>query len=52
MSGPKGCGYQLQLITQEDADIMKVSDLKGNDVAHVTPSSNPITTGFYNAENH
>lgn len=33
-------GYKLQLITQKDSDIMKVSDLKGKKVAHVTPSSN------------
>jgi phosphonate transport system substrate-binding protein len=33
-------GYRLQLITQKDSDIMKVSDLKGRKVAHVTPSSN------------
>jgi phosphonate transport system substrate-binding protein len=33
-------GYKLQLITQKDSDIMKVSDLKGRKVAHVTPSSN------------
>jgi phosphonate transport system substrate-binding protein len=33
-------GYTLQLITQKDSDIMKVSDLKGRKVAHVTPSSN------------
>jgi len=33
-------GYKLQLITQKDSDIKKVSDLKGKRVAHVTPSSN------------
>ena len=33
-------GYKLQLITQKDSGIMKVSDLKGKRVAHVTPSSN------------
>ncbi len=33
-------GYRLQLITQKDSDIYKVSDLKGRNVAHVTPSSN------------
>ena len=33
-------GYRLQLITHKDTDIMKVSDLKGRKVAHVTPSSN------------
>jgi len=33
-------GYKLQLITQKDSDIKKVSDLKGRKVAHVTPSSN------------
>ena len=36
MSGPKGYGYKLQLITQKDSDIMKVSDLKGVD---------PVTLG-------
>ena len=33
-------GYRLQLITHKDTDIMKVADLKGRNVAHVTPSSN------------
>lgn len=33
-------GYKLQLITQKDSDIKKVSDLKGRKIAHVTPSSN------------
>ncbi len=33
-------GYKLQLITQKDSGIMKVADLKGKRVAHVTPSSN------------
>ncbi len=33
-------GYRLQLITHKDTDIMKVSDLRGRKVAHVTPSSN------------
>ncbi len=33
-------GYRLQLITHKDTDIMKISDLKGRKVAHVTPSSN------------
>lgn len=33
-------GYKLQLITHKSTDIMKVSDLKGRKVAHVTPSSN------------
>jgi len=33
-------GYKLQLITHKDTDITKVSDLKGRNVAHVTPSSN------------
>ena len=33
-------GYKLQLITHKDTDIRKVSDLKGRNVAHVTPSSN------------
>ena len=40
MSGPKGYGYKLQLITHKDSDIMKISDLKGRNIAHVTPSSN------------
>ena len=40
MSGPKGFGYKLQLITHKDTDIKKVSDLKGRKIAHVTPSSN------------
>jgi phosphonate transport system substrate-binding protein len=40
MSGAKGFGYKLQLITHRDSDITKVSDLKGRKVAHVTPSSN------------
>jgi len=40
MSGPKGFGYKLQLITHKDSDIMKVSDMKGRNIAHVTPSSN------------
>jgi len=52
MSGPKGCGYQLQLITHKDSNIIKVSDLKGTDVARVIPSSNPITTEFYHAKNY
>ena len=33
-------GYKLQLITHKDTDIMKVSDMKGRNIAHVTPSSN------------
>jgi phosphonate transport system substrate-binding protein len=33
-------GYRLQLITQKTSDIMKVSDMKGRKIAHVTPSSN------------
>ena len=33
-------GYRLQLITHKDSDIMKVADLKGRKVAHVTPASN------------
>ena len=33
-------GYKLQVITQADSNINKVSDLKGRKVAHVTPSSN------------
>jgi phosphonate transport system substrate-binding protein len=40
MSGAKGYGYQLQLITHKDSDIKEVKDLKGRNVAHVTPSSN------------
>lgn len=40
MSGPKGYGYKLQLITHKDSDVMKVSDMKGKKIAHVTPSSN------------
>ena len=40
MSGPKGFGYKLQLITHKDSNIMKVSDMKGKNIAHVTPSSN------------
>ena len=33
-------GYKLQLITHKDSDIKEVADLKGRNVAHVTPSSN------------
>jgi len=33
-------GYRLQLITHKSTDIMKVSDMKGRKIAHVTPSSN------------
>lgn len=33
-------GYKLQLITHTSTDIKKVTDLKGRNVAHVTPSSN------------
>jgi len=40
MSGPKGYGYKLQVITHKDSDIKKMPDLKGKKVAHVTPSSN------------
>jgi phosphonate transport system substrate-binding protein len=40
MSGPKGFGYKLQLITHTDSDLKKVSDMKGRKIAHVTPSSN------------
>ena len=40
MSGPKGYGYKLQLITHKDTNIQKPSDLKGRKIAHVTPSSN------------
>jgi phosphonate transport system substrate-binding protein len=40
MSGPKGFGYTLQLITQKDSDIKTLADIKGKNVAHVTPSSN------------
>jgi phosphonate transport system substrate-binding protein len=40
MSGPKGFGYTLQLITQKDSNIKTLADIKGKNVAHVTPSSN------------
>lgn len=40
MSGPKGYGYKLQLITYKGSGIKKITDLKGKKVAHVTPSSN------------
>lgn len=40
MSGPKGYGYKLQLITHKESDIQKVTDMKGRKIAHVTPSSN------------
>jgi len=40
MSGTKGFGYKLQLITHESSDIKAITDLKGRKVAHVTPSSN------------
>jgi len=40
MSGPKGFGYTLQLITQKDSDIKTLTDIKGKNIAHVTPSSN------------
>lgn len=33
-------GYRLQLITHKDTDIMAIKDLKGRNVAHVTPTSN------------
>jgi phosphonate transport system substrate-binding protein len=33
-------GYKLQLITYKDSDIKAIADLKGRNVAHVTPSSN------------
>ncbi|MGD9017127.1 MAG: phosphate/phosphite/phosphonate ABC transporter substrate-binding protein [Desulfobacterales bacterium] len=33
-------GYKLQLITYKDSDIRELKDLKGRNVAHVTPSSN------------
>ncbi len=33
-------GYKLQLITHQDSDIKTVQDLKGRNIAHVTPSSN------------
>ncbi|MCK5574632.1 MAG: phosphate/phosphite/phosphonate ABC transporter substrate-binding protein, partial [Sphingomonadales bacterium] len=33
-------GYKLQLITHKDTDIKKVSDMKGRNIAHVSPSSN------------
>jgi phosphonate transport system substrate-binding protein len=40
MSGPKGFGYKLQVITHKDSDIRAMTDLKGKKIAHVTPSSN------------
>ena len=40
MSGPKGFGYTLQLITHKDSDIKVLADIKGKNIAHVTPSSN------------
>ena len=40
MSGPKGFGYKLQLITHKSSDVQKVADMKGKKIAHVTPSSN------------
>ncbi len=40
MSGTKGFGYKLQVITHKDSDIQKMPDLKGKKIAHVTPSSN------------
>jgi phosphonate transport system substrate-binding protein len=40
MSGPKGYGYKLQLIVHKDSDIKTIADLKGRNIAHVTPSSN------------
>jgi len=33
-------GYKLQLITHKETDIKEVADLKGRNIAHVTPSSN------------
>ena len=33
-------GYKLQLITYKDSDIKTIQDLKGRNIAHVTPSSN------------
>ena len=33
-------GYKLQLITHKDTDIKQLKDLKGRNIAHVTPSSN------------
>ena len=38
--GDGSFGYKLQLITHKDTDIMKVSDMAGRKIAHVTPSSN------------
>jgi len=38
--GDGSFGYKLQLITLKDSGIMKVSDIKGRKVAHVTPTSN------------
>lgn len=40
MSGTKGFGYKLQVITHKNSDIQKMPDLKGRKIAHVTPSSN------------
>jgi len=33
-------GYKLQLITHKDSDIKTPKDMKGRNIAHVTPSSN------------
>ncbi len=33
-------GYRLQVITHKDTDIKDMKDLKGRNIAHVTPSSN------------
>ena len=33
-------GYKLQLITHKDSDIKSIQDMKGRNIAHVTPSSN------------
>lgn len=38
--GDGSFGYKLQLITLKDSGIMKVADIKGRKVAHVTPTSN------------
>jgi phosphonate transport system substrate-binding protein len=33
-------GYKLQVITHKDSDIKEIKDMKGRNIAHVTPSSN------------
>ena len=44
MSGPKGCGYQLQLITHKDSEIIKVSDLKGTETIFVVEDEDGTQT--------